>query len=244
MLMAAGQGVRHYSMGLCQSLNILQDVAGLRALKEVGRDYLKRFGCADVFFSIASHQWMQAFPNDEPRAYAVIVLGGVIAALSGATQIITKSTHEAEGIPTKEANAQGIKATRMAIELIRSNRFPESTELLQEKRMIIREACSILDKALEMGDGDPVLASLRSLQAGVLDIPWAPNQFVAGKIIPVRDASGAVRYLDHANLPFDPEILEYNREKIRERERRDGKKADYEAAIFDVTEISKMLEGA
>ena len=242
MLMAAGQGVKHYSMGLCQSLNILQDVAGLWALKEVGKDYLRRFGHPEVFFSIASHQWMQAFPADEPRAYAVIILGAIIAAMSGATQVITKSSHEAEGIPTKEANAQGVRATRMAIELIRSNRFPESKELLLEKKMIIREASSILDKALEMGDGDPVLASLRSIQGGVLDIPWAPNQFVAGKVIPVRDSSGAVRYLDHANLPFTLEILEYNREKIRGREQRDGKKVDYEAAIFDVTEVSKMLE--
>jgi methylaspartate mutase epsilon subunit len=172
----------------------------------------------------------------------VIVLGGIIAALSGATQVITKSSHEAEGIPTKEANAEGVKATRMAVQLVRSNRFPESEELLQEKKMIIQEARSILDRALEMGEGDPVLASLRSIQAGVLDIPWAPNQAVAGKVIPVRDASGAVRYLDHANLPFSPEILEYNLDKIRERERRDGKKVDYQAAIFDVTEVSKMLE--
>ena len=242
MLMAAGQGVKHYSMGLCQSLNILQDVAGLWALEEVGIDYLRRFDCQDVFFSIATHQWMQAFPVDEPRAFAVIVLGGIIAALSGATQVITKSSHEAEGIPTKEANAEGVKATRMAVQLVRSNRFPESEELLQEKKMIIQEARSILDRALEMGEGDPVLASLRSIQAGVLDIPWAPNQAVAGKVIPVRDASGAVRYLDHANLPFSPEILEYNLDKIRERERRDGKKVDYQAAIFDVTEVSKMLE--
>jgi methylaspartate mutase epsilon subunit len=93
-----------------------------------------------------------------------------------------------------------------------------------------------------MGEGDPVLGSLRSLQAGVLDIPWAPNQYVAGKVIPVRDASGAVRYLDHANLPFDREILEYNRQKIREREQRDRRKVDYQAAIFDVTEVSRMLE--
>ncbi len=244
MLMAAGQGVRHYSMGLCQSLNIQQDVAGLWALREVGKDYLRRFGYEEVFFSVATHQWMQAFPVDEPRAFAVIVLGGIIAALSGATQVITKSSHEAEGIPTKEANAEGVKATRMAIQLVRSNRFPESKEMLQEKKMIIQEARSILDKALEMGDGDPVLASLRSIQAGVLDIPWAPNQFVAGKVIPVRDASGAVRYLDHANLPFTPEILAYNLDKIREREQRDGKKVDYQAAIFDVTEVSKMLEEA
>jgi methylaspartate mutase epsilon subunit len=242
MLMAAGQGVKHYSMGLCQSLDISQDVAALWAMKEVGRNSLRRFGHGDLFFSIATHQWMQAFPVDEPRAYAVIVLGGIIAGLAGATQVITKSTHEAEGIPTKEANAEGVKATRMAIRLVRGGRFPQTPEFLQEKEMIAREASSILDKALEMGDGDPVLASLRSIQAGVLDIPWAPNQLVAGKVIPVRDARGAVRYLDHANLPFDRNILEYNREKLREREKRTGKKIDYEEAIFDITEVSKMLE--
>jgi methylaspartate mutase epsilon subunit len=242
MLMAAGQGVKHYSLGLCQSLSISQDVAALWAMKEVGRDYLRRFGHGEVFFSIATHQWMQAFPGDEPRAYAVIVLGGIIAALAGATQVITKSTHEAEGIPTKEANAEGVKATRMAIQLVRGGRFPQNPEFLREKEMITREARSILDKALEMGDGDPVLASLRSILAGVLDIPWAPNQFVAGKVIPVRDAGGAVRYLEHANLPFDREILEYNREKIREREHKTGKRLDYEEAIFDITEVSKMLE--
>ena len=242
MLMAAGQGVKHYSMGLCQGLDLIQDVAALRALEEVGRDYLIRLGYGDVFFSIATHQWMQAFPVDEPRAYAVIALGGVIAALAGATQVITKSTHEAEGIPTKEANAAGVKATRMAVQLMRSNRLPECPEVLQEQKIIIRESRSILDKALEMGDGDAVLSAIRSLQAGILDIPWAPNRHVAGKVIPVRDASGAVRYLDHASLPLSQEVLEYNRGKIRERERRGGQKVDYEAAIHDITEVSKMLE--
>ena len=185
---------------------------------------------------------MQSFPDDEPRAYAVIILGGVIAAMAGATQVITKTTHEAEGIPTKEANADGVKATRMAIQLMRSNRLPESPEVLEEKKMILQEAHSILDKALEMGEGDPVRASLRSLQAGVLDIPWAPNGHVAGKVIPVRDGAGAIRYLESAGLPFGPEILDYNREKIRERERQKGRAVDYEDSILDVTEISKMLE--
>jgi len=242
MLLAAGQGVKHYSLGLCQSLDIFQDVAALWALEEVGQQYLFRLGYKDIFFSVATHQWMQAFPSDEPRAYAVIILGGVIAALAGATQIITKSSHEAEGIPTKEANADGVKATRMAIQLLRSNRLPRDPGIVLEKEMIAREARAILEKALEMGDGDPVLASLRSLQAGVLDIPWAPNQHIAGKVIPVRDASGAIRYLDHGNLPFGPEILEYNREKLRERERRDGRSLDYQAAVSDITEISRMLE--
>ena len=113
----------------------------------------------------------------------------------------------------------------MAIQLMRSNRFPESRPLLEEKKIIIQEARSILDKALEMGDGDPVLASLRSIQAGVLDIPWAPNQSVAGKVIPVRDASGAIRYLDHANLPLSPGPLDTIWIRSRKRERRDGRRS-------------------
>jgi methylaspartate mutase epsilon subunit len=242
MLMAAGQGVKHYSMGLCQSLDLFQDVAGLWALEEVGREYLNRLGYGEVFFSIATHQWMQAFPADEPRAYAIIILGGVIAALSGATQIITKSTHEAEGIPTKEANADGVKATRMAIGLMRQNRLPATPAILQEKQIIVLEARAILDKALEMGDGDPVLASLRSLQAGVLDIPWAPNEHCAGRVIPVRDASGAVRYLDPAGLPLPAEVLSYHREMLKRREERDRHRVDYEAAIQDIMEVSKMLD--
>jgi len=242
MLMAAGQGVKHYSLGLCQSLDLFQDVAGLWALEEVGREYLNRLGYGEVFLSTATHQWMQAFPADEPRAYAIIILGGVIAALSGATQIITKSTHEAEGIPTKEANADGVKATRMAIRLMRQNRLPETPAILQEKKIIMLEARAILDKALEMGDGDPVQASLRSLQAGTLDIPWAPNEHCAGRVIPVRDASGAVRYLDPAGLPLPAEVLSYHREMLKRREEKERHRVDYEAAIQDIMEVSKMLD--
>lgn len=242
MLLAAGQGVKHYSMGLCQNLNLTQDVAGLRALEEVAQEYLLRFDIQDFFFSIATHQWMQAFPPDEPRAYAVIILGGIIAVLAGATQIITKTTHEAEGIPTKEANAQGVLATRMAIALLRQYRLPTDQDFVQEKEIIKKEARAIINKTLELGDGDVAQGTIRAIQAGVLDIPWAPNRHMVGKVIPVRDATGAIRYLETGYLPFDQQILAYHREKIRERERKDGRLVDYETAVIDITEISKMLE--
>ncbi|MGC8810646.1 MAG: methylaspartate mutase subunit E [bacterium] len=242
LLLAAAQGVKHYSMGLCQNLNLIQDIAGLRALEELAQEYLLRFNYHDVFFSMATHQWMQAFPPDEPRAYAVIVLGGAIAVLGGATQVITKTTHEAEGIPTKEANAEGVLATRMAISLLRQYRLPADQIFLQEKEIIKKEARAIINKTLELGDGDVAQGTIRAIQAGVLDIPWAPNIHVAGKVIPVRDAAGAIRYLEKGHLPFDQEILAYHREKIRERERKGGHIVDYETAVMDITEISKMLE--
>lgn len=229
-------------MGLCQNLQLIQDVAGLRALEEVGQEYLQRCGYDDFFFSIATHQWMQAFPPDEPRAYGVIILGGVIAVLAGATQIITKTTHEAEGIPTKEANAGAVLATRMAISLTRQTRLPEDRLFVQEKEMIKKEARAIINKTLELGDGDIAQGAIRAIQAGVLDIPWAPNIHIAGKVIPARDAAGAVRYPEPANLPFDREIVEYHQEKIKEREKRERRPVNYETAVMDITEISQMLD--
>ena len=54
-------------------------------------------------------------------------------------------------------------------------------------------------------------------------MPWAPNMHVKGEVIPVRDAQGAIRYLEFGNLPFNKEIKEYHKEKLRQREKK-GKK--------------------
>ncbi len=237
-LLAAGQGLRHYSVGLTQNLDLLQDVAALKVLEDVCRSYLKRFGYEDTFLSIASHQWMQAFPPDEAKAYAVIVMGGIIAALAGATQVITKTTHESVGIPTKEANAEGVRATKMALRMVRDRKMPVDAEMKTEMEIIRMEACSILDKTLELGDGDIASGAVRGFEAGTIDVPWAPNRHVKGKVIPVRDAQGAIRYLEFGDLPFNREIKAYHEEKLKERERKENRKVDYETAVFDITEIS------
>jgi methylaspartate mutase epsilon subunit len=240
-LLAAGQGLRHYSVGLCQNLDIFQDIAALKVLEELCHHYLKSLDFQDMFISIATHQWMQAFPPDEAKAFSVIVMGGIIAALAGATQVITKTTHEFVGIPTMQANAEGIKATKMAIKLIRGRRMPIHPDLEAEMAIIRKEACSIIDKTLELGDGDIAIGAIRGFQAGIIDVPWAPNKHVRGEVIPVRDAQGAVRYLEFGNLPFDREVKEYHREKLSQRELSEKRELDYEAALSDIIEISQLL---
>ncbi len=86
--------------------------------------------------------------------------------------------------------------------------------------MIKKEAMAIVDKVLELGDGDVAVGVVRGFEAGTIDIPWAPNIHTHGAVIPVRDATGAIRYLRTGNLPFSKEILEYNESKIKERKRR------------------------
>ncbi len=239
-LLAAGQGLRHYSVGLTQNLDIVQDVAALRVYEEVCRYWLKKAaGVEDMFISVATHQWMQAFPPHAAEAFSVIVMGAMIAVLGGATQVITKSSHEAIGIPTKEANGHGTRATRKTIDMMRQRRLPVDDEVKIEMEMIKKEAMAIIAKVLELGDGDVAVGTVRAFEAGTIDVPWAPNIHTRGDVIPVRDAMGAIRYLRTGNLPFSKEILEYNESKIRERENKISGKVDYEVACFDVQEICR-----
>ena len=97
---------------------------------------------------------MGAWPQDEAQAAALIVYGGTLAAVGGANSITTKSTHEAFGIPTPKANAEGLRMTRMAIYLARNLRLDSMPEFQAECDLIRREVVPVIDKILEMGDGD------------------------------------------------------------------------------------------
>ena len=240
-LLAAGQGLKYYNVGICQNLTIVQDVAALRVLVEMCQEYLAKFGFNDVFQAAVSYQWMSGFPPDEAQAFSIISLGGVIPVLGNATLVVTKTTHEALGIPTKEANAAGCRATKQAIKCMRGFRLPDCREMELEMEIIRQEVRAIVDKALEMGDGDAALAAVRGFQAGVIDVPWSPNLEVANKVMPARDANGAIRYLDHGELPLSGDVLEYHREKLAARAKKENRKLDIDLAIEDVCEMSRLI---
>ncbi|MGB9594289.1 MAG: hypothetical protein ACPL7R_09145, partial [Anaerolineae bacterium] len=82
---------------------------------------------------------------------------------------------------------------------------------------IAREATAIVEKALELGDGQFDAGVVRAFEAGVMDVPFCPSIYARNKVMPIRDGSGAVRFLEHGNLPFDCEILDRNRELVHGR---------------------------
>jgi len=239
-LLAAEQGVVAMDISYGQGGNLIQDVAAIQLLNELGDEWMLKMGYPEMSLTSKFDQWMGAFPYDENTAYGVIVLGAATAALGGAQQTIVKSPQEAMGVPTKEANAGGIRATRQAIDMMTCQKFsPDSAELKQEKEMIRREVNCILNRVYELGDGDLAVGVVNGFEAGVLDVPFAPSLINKGIAMPIRDAQGALRFLDHGNLPFDDEILSFHREKIAERERKAGKKAGYSMVVEDVYAISK-----
>ena len=237
-LLAAEQGVKNITVGYGQGGNLLQDVAAIYSLENLVEKYLWEFGYQDVIVTTVLHQWMGGFPQDEAKAFGVISWGAAAAVLSGATKVIVKTPHEAMGVPSKEANAEGLRETKQMISMLRDQKFPLTDEMKAEVEMISIETRSIVDKIFELGSGDMAAGVVRAFESGTLDVPFAPSRFNPGKILPARDNKGAIRFLECGNLPFSKEIIDFHQGKIAERAKFERRKASFQMVIDDIYAIS------
>ncbi|WP_055668530.1 methylaspartate mutase subunit E [Desnuesiella massiliensis] len=238
-LLAAEQGVKNITVGYGQCGNLIQDVAAIRALEEQTNEYLKAYGYNDVYVTTVFHQWMGGFPADEAKAFGVISTGAAAAALAGATKVIVKTPHEAIGIPTKEANAMGIKATKMTLNLLRGQKLPMSKELETEIAIIKAETKCMVDMLFELGKGDLAIGTVKGFEAGIIDIPFAPSRFNYGKMMPARDNNGAVRYLKFGNIPFTKELKDFNIKKLEDRAKFEGREIGFQMTVDDIFAVGK-----
>ena len=116
----------------------------------------------------------------------------------------------------------------------------EETEVVKTETIIQEmELRAILDKVIELGDGDVAVGSVRAVESGVLDMPFSGARGAARRVLGVRDAQGAQRFLDHGNLPFNKEIVDFNKEKIAERAKKQNREISYEAVIKDLVSVSE-----
>ena len=237
-LLAAEQGVKNITVGYGQCGNLVQDIAAIQTLEELTDEYLHKYGYHDVEVTTVLHQWMGGFPADEAKAFGVISMGSMIAALSKATKVIVKTPHEAVGIPTMEANAEGLRCTKQVVNMLRDQTF-QGKELEEEKEIIRLETRAIVDKCFELGNGDIAIGVCRGVESGALDVPFAPCRFNAGIMLPARDNNGAVRILNFGNLPFNKELKDFHIAKIEERAQAEKRKASFQMVIDDVYAIGK-----
>ncbi len=238
-LLAAEQGVKNITVGYGQCGNLVQDVAAIRALEEQCSDYLRAYGYSDVYLTTVFHEWMGGFPADEAQAFGVISTGAAAAALAGATKVIVKTPHEAIGIPTKEANAQGIRATKMTLNLLQGQKMHLSDELRTEIAIIKAETRCMVDKLFEIGKGDLATGAVKGFDMGIIDVPFAPSKYNAGKMMPARDNNGAVRYLKFGNVPFNAELKAFNMRKLEERGNFENRPVSFQMTIDDIFAVGK-----
>lgn len=238
-ILAAEQGVRNITLGYGQCGNLLQDAAAIRSLELLADEYFQKHGYRDCFLTTVFHQWMGGFPQDEAKAFAVISWGAAAAAMAKATKVIVKTPHEALGIPTKEANAAGLRATKQLINMLADQAMPLTAQLQEEIDIINAETRCILEKVFELGQGDYAVGTIHAFQTGVLDVPFAPSERTLNKMLPARDNQGAVRFYDTGNLPFTDDIITFHRTKMEERGRTEGRIPTFQMVIDDIYAVSK-----
>ena len=241
LLLAAAQGVKNYGLEMGETLHLVQDAAAVKACRELCQEYLVRKGYHDVFTPVTLLHWMGAWPQDEAQCAALVSYGGTLAAIAGANSVTTKSTHEAFGIPTPKANAEGLRITRTAVYLARRIRLDSMQEFKDEVDLIKREVRPVVDKVLEMGDGDAAVGTVRACQAGVLDIPWSPNRWVRSRVMPARDVDGCMRIFDPGLMPFPKDVMQIHEEKLRQRASRENVPYGVDLAVQSVYEISEPI---
>ncbi len=238
-IMAAEQGVKNITVGYGQGGNMVQDIAALRTLEEQTNHYLRIFGYEDVFVTTVFHQWMGGFPADESEAVALIGYASTVASMGKATKMITKTTHESFGIPTKEANANALRTSRYITNLLKDQKTPDSEELLEEIAQIKKEVDSLMHNIVKAGKGDICQGSIKAFKDGLIDIPFAPSELNAGKILPARDIDGKIRILEFGNLGMTDEIKSFHHKKLQERADAQNRKMEIQMVIDDIYAVSQ-----
>ncbi len=231
--LAATQGVRSLTLGYGQVGNVVQDVAALNALKKLGTEFLPDDVCVTTVF----HEWMGGFPPDEARANGVISLGGMTAAIATPDKVITKSPQEFQGVPTKEANAAGLRTTRQVIDMAIEQQI-DIDGIGDEQALIERETRCLLDAVFDHGDGDVVQGTLAAFESGALDVPFAPSNSARGNVLPARDDDGRVRIFEWGDLAIDDEIKEIHRARLSMRAATEGRSESFRMVADDVDAIS------
>ena len=96
-----------------------------------------------------------------------------------------------------------------------------------------------MDKLFEFGLGDLAVGTVKGFEQGIIDIPFAPSKYNAGKMMPARDNNGAVRYLFTGNIPFTKDLLDFNRSKLEERAKFEKRIVSFKMTVDDIYAVSK-----
>jgi methylaspartate mutase epsilon subunit len=241
-LIAAEQGVKSIVPQLHCMGNLAQDVATGRLTPRMMREYLDKFGFTDVAVpgTFNNKTPLYPVPMSIGGAFAFMCYSAVEAVLAGTQASYVSTVDEGAGIPTEEAHKISYEAANWMFNVLCTQNIKMEIEGVDiEEQMAEKEVKAIVDRVIEMGNGDVVIGAIKAVEAGVIDSPFSPNIHMKDEVLGTKDARGACRILEFGNLPFSEEIKNFHREKIAERENKEGRKNDYKVVVEDFWAFSK-----
>jgi methylaspartate mutase epsilon subunit len=241
-LISAEQGVTSvvplvHSMG-----NLAQDLAWIRVTPRLMREYLDRLGYGRVTIpgTFASQTPLYPMPQKPGEAFAFLGYSAMLAALGKVESIFLRTIDEGAGVPSEEAHSVSYTCANWFFNVLRGQEIDFDVKGSEEEERVAEiEIRAILDRVLEIGDGDIVVGSIKAVEAGVLDSSFSPNRNVKDKVLGVKDCRGAVRYAEFGNLPIPEAAKEFHREKVADRAKREGRAMGYNVTVQDFWAFSK-----
>jgi len=132
----------------------------------------------------------------------------------------------------------GIKASKFVVTLLQDQKYEQSAKYLEEYHQIKKEVDSILNHVFVLGKGDLAVGTVKAFEQGILDVPFAPSMYNAGKVLPARDNDGSIRILEFGNIGFSEDIKAYHRAKIKERAKSQNREVSFQLTVDDVYAVS------
>ncbi|MBC2888983.1 hypothetical protein [Gordonibacter massiliensis (ex Traore et al. 2017)] len=240
-LIGAAQGIKQFYFELGLNMHLIEDCATINVTEKLAREYLDKFGYTDIKFSSGAFPFLGAWPPRIDEAEAMIAWNTVDTFLAGIDTAILKCRDEAFATPTKEGMSNAVRMARHLDTLIgRQHVDTSGADYRLEEQMIELEVRSILDKCLEVADGDAVVALCKGVEAGWIDAmltPWVHNR---GNVRLMRDAEKAQRYWDMGDLPVPQEVRDYHRKKLESRAKIEGRPLDFSMLVGDLQFASRI----
>ena len=241
-LMAAEQGVKSIiPLVQCEG-NMAQDLAWIRVEPRLVKEYLDKFGYKDTILpgTFACQLPLFPVPQNIGEAFGYLNYTAMVASLAQAEAVSLRTIDEGAGVATPEAHALSYRSANWILEVMRAQKIQfEMKEIEIEEKITELEVRAIVNKILEMGEGDILVGSIKGVEAGILDSPFCPNVNVQDKVLGVKDRRGACRYAEFGNLPIPDEAKKFHRERLADREKAEGRKMDYYVAVEDLWAFSK-----
>jgi len=241
-IMVAEQGGKSITSVVHLMGNMAQDLAWIRVTPRLMREYLDKLGYNDVAIAgvFAQHTPLFPMPQGMGGAFAFPNYTAMVGALGNAEAVSVRTIDEAIGIPSEESHALSYESTNWILNVIRGQKINVQMKEIDEEASIAEmEIRAFMDKILELGEGDVIVGCLKGVEGGFLDSSFSPNKQVRDQVIGIKDSRGAIRWKEFGNLPLPEEVKKFHLEKVKEREKAEGRKMDYDAIIQDFWAFSK-----
>jgi methylaspartate mutase epsilon subunit len=214
LLLSAEQGVKSFAVSFGQTGSIDQDIAIAKALRVVAKKFLSLFDFNDIQIKVVYHQWMGAFPIQRIESEALISIGALIASMVNVDKIVTKTYHEAHGVPSIEANTEGIRLVKYIFEHFKSVGNFKSERSIIEEELIISESEYLLNSIFESKASTIWECIFQSVIQGKIDIPFSPHSENSNKLLTIRDKYHAIRIVNPGNVPITQTNLKIEKDLL------------------------------